>query len=250
MKQPPVTAKGLKESRPGRIGRLAIILISGPAIFLLFSVMSWVIIIGLQRLTNHWLIPHGPGTYIHLSSIPRLGLLDFPTDHMAFGAFLLNFPIGVIAIFWYLFLFCLCYNAWEAWLKLPKRDLILRRQGQLALAGKYGQGFLVGTAFFLLLCFPFIRRYEILTAHAILVKRTFDGHERVYPLDRLREIRRSVVAGKGGGVIFWDLKFSDGTSFTLDGGPSRQALAVLLGQPGVKANVRIVDGRVEKVPGN
>ena len=212
--------------------------------------MSWVIFIGLQRLTNHWLIPHDPGTYIHMGSIATLGLLDFPTDYMAFGAFFLNFPIGFIAIAWYLFLFFLCSNGRDAWLKLPKRDRTLRKHGQFALARKYVQGFLIGTAFCLLLCTPFIRRYEILTAHGILVKHAFDANEQVYPLERLREIHRSVVSGKGGGVIFWDFKFSDGTSFTMSGGPSRQALAILLGQPRVKANVRIVDGRLEKVLGN
>jgi len=113
-----------------------------------------------------------------------------------------------------------------------------------------GTGHLIGTSICFLLCFPFIRRYEILTTNAILVRHVLDANEQVYPLDRSREIHRSVVSGKGGGMIFWDFKFSDGTSFTMAGGPSRQALALLLGQPRVTANVRIVDGRVEEVPGN
>ncbi|WP_371767033.1 hypothetical protein [Massilia sp.] len=237
-------------SLPGRIRKLAIISIVAPAGLLLFSAMSWVIIVGLQRLTNHWLIPHDPGTYIHMSRIATLGLLDFPIDYMAFGAFLVNFPIGFIAITWYLFLFVLCSNGRDAWLKLPKKDRALRKRRQFALARKYGQGFLIGSAICFLLCFPFIRRYEILSTHAILVRHALDAHEQVYPLDRLREIHRSVVSEKGGGVIFWDFKFSDGTSFTMAGGPSRQALALLLGQPRVTANVRIVDGGVEKALGN
>jgi hypothetical protein len=117
------------------------------------------------------------------------------------------------------------------------------------LAKKYGKYFLIGTVICFLLCCPFIRRYEILTTRAIIVKHTFDWNEQVYPLDRLREIRRSVVSGKGGGVIFWDFKFSDGTAFTMDAGPNRQALGFLLGLPHVSANVRIVDGRLEKIPG-
>jgi hypothetical protein len=240
----------LKERVSSHIKQLAIISTAVPGGFLLFSVMSWVIIIGLQRVTDRWLIPHNPGTYVHMSSVATLGLLDFPTDYMALGAFLINFPIGFIAIVWYLFLFCLWSNGRDAWHKLPKRDRTLRKQRQLALARNYGQYFLIGTAFCVLLCSPFIRRYEILTAHAILVKHTFDWNEQVYPLDRLTEIHRSVVSGKGGGVIFWDFKFSDGTSFTMGDGPSRQALTVLLSMPRVKANVRIVDGRLEKVPGS
>lgn len=204
-----------KEGLRHRIGQLAIISIAAPAGFLLLSVMSWVSIIGLQRLTNRWLIPHDPGTYIHMGSIATLGLLDFPSDYMAFGAFLFNFPIGCIAIFWYLFLFGLCSNGRDAWLKLPRRNRALRTQRQVALARKYAQGVLIGTAICLLLCFPFIRRYEILTAEGILVKHAFDF-----------------------------------TSLTMSGGPNRQALAVLLGLPRVKANVRIVDGRLVKAPGN
>ncbi len=238
------------ESFLDRIRQLAIVSIVAPVGLLLFSAMSWVAIIGLQRLTDRWLIPHTPGTYIHLKRIATLGLFDFPTDYMAFGAFLINFPIGFIAIAWYLFLFGLWSNGLDAWRKLPKKDRALRKQRQLALARKYSQGFFIGTAVCLSLCYPFIRRYEILTAHAILVKHTFDYNEQVYPLDRLTEIYRSVVSARGGSVIFWDFKFNDGTSFTMGDGPSRQALTVLLSQPGIKANVRIVDGRLEKVPGS
>jgi len=131
------------ESLLGRIKKLAIISIVAPAVLLLFSAMSWVIIVGLQRLTNHWLIPHDLGTYIHMSRIATLGLLDFPIDYMACGAFLVNFPIGFIAIAWYLFLFVLCSNGRDAWLKLPKKDRALQRQRQFVLARKYGQGFLI-----------------------------------------------------------------------------------------------------------
>jgi len=239
--------------RPGlrdRIVKLAVVAIAGPAILFLFSALSWVVIIGLQHLTNRWLIPYEPGTYLHMKGVATRGLLDFPTDYMAFGAFLINFPVGCIAIAWYLFLFVLWSNGWDAWRKLPKRDRALRKQRQRALVRKYGQGCLIGTAFCFVLCYPFIRRYEILTADAIVVKHTFDVNERVYPLVRLREIYRSVVAGKGGGIIFWDFRFSDGTSFTMGDGPSRQALTVLLNRPGVKANVRIVDGRLENMPGS
>jgi hypothetical protein len=238
-----------KEGMFSQMKQLTIMSVVSPAVLLLFSALSWAIIIGLQRLTDHWLIPHDPGTYIHVNSIANLGLLDFPTDYMAFGAFLYNFPIGLIAIAWYLFLFSLCSNGWDAWHKLPKRDKAMRKQRQVALARNYCKYFLTGTAACFVLCFPFIRRYEILTAHALLVKETFDWNEQVHPLDRLTEIHRSVVSGKGGGVIFWDFNFNDGTYFTMDGGPSRQALTVLLRLPHVSANVRIVDGRLEKVPG-
>jgi len=208
------------------------------------SLLIWPVLLVLHAITRFCLIPHAPGTYVFLSGSLTYRLWDFPTDYMAFGVMFIDVPVGFIIIGWFLFLFTASVNGWEAWRRLPKRKRTLRRQRQVELARRASKVLLVGTCIFLACAFPFMRRYEILTDDALLVRGALDWNERVYPLSRLKEIRRS-VSGKG--LIGWDLRFDDGASFSMTA-PSRAALARLLARPGVNANVRFVDGRLEAVP--
>ena len=208
------------------------------------SMLIWPVLIALHAVTRCCLIPHAPGTYVFLNGALTYRLSDFPTDYMAFGVMVIDFPVGAIVAGWLLFLMGAAINGWDAWRRLPKRNRTLRRQRQVDLARRAMKVLVVGTCIFLAFAFPFLRRYEILTNDALLVRGALDWNERVYPLSRLKAIRRT-VSGKG--LIVWDVKFDDGRSFSMTA-PRREALARLLARPDVRANVRIVDGRLELVP--
>lgn len=238
--RPPITPRTVGRAMAFRLGLLG--LVAGG--MLACSLLVWPVLLALHAVTRCCLIPHAPGTYVFLSGPLTYRLWDFPTDYMAFGVVFIDVPVGFIIIGWFLFLFTASLNGWEAWRRLPKRKRTLRRQRQVELARRAAKVLLLGTCLFLAFAFPFMRCYEILTDDALLVRHALDWNERVYPLSRLKEIRRT-VSGKG--LIGWDVAFDDGASFSMHA-PSREALARLLARPHVRANVRIVDGRLELLP--
>ena len=154
-----------------RLGLLA--LVAGG--MLACSLLVWPILLALHAITRCCLIPHAPGTYVFLSGALTYRLWDFPTDYMAFGVVFIDGPVGFIIIGWFLFLFTASWNGWDAWRRLPRRNRALRRQRQVELARRAARVLFVGTCIFLAFAFPFLRRYEILTNDALLVRGRWTG---------------------------------------------------------------------------
>lgn len=247
-----MTTKNRRAPRPApspegmltKILRLPLILLGTGVVWLVFTLLSWPFIVGMQHLTDCCFIPHARGAYVPLGLVAAHGLFDMPADHMAAGLMFLNMPIGFIGIVWGIIMLGFAGEAWGRWKKLPKRNRVLRQERRRDLVRRLSRGAAIVTLAAFILCVPFIRQYEIVTDRAILVKHFFDWNEQVYPLAQLTRIHRSVT---GRGLVSWDFDFSDGRSFTMSS-PSIDALALLLARPGVRANVRIVDGHLQKTP--
>ncbi|MFC5475479.1 hypothetical protein [Paraherbaspirillum soli] len=231
------------EKRPSlavrAVKNIKICLVILPIVFLGWascSLLCWPVLLGLQKITDTFFIPYPSASYRSMNLLSHMGLLDFPRSFVgAFGVIFLNAPLGFLIMFWGIFCFCIAYNIVEAWRKLPKRNKALRSARQRELLLRTLKQFVVGTGVFFVLCIPFLRRYEVITADSICVKEFFDWHEQVYPLASLQRIQR-VVTGKG--LISWDLHFAGGPVYSTTA-PDMQVLEQLLSRPGVASNVEV-----------
>ncbi|HAT30194.1 MAG TPA: hypothetical protein DCW29_04885 [Janthinobacterium sp.] len=168
------------------------------------------------------------------------GLLDYPLDYSGLMTFVIDAPLGFLAMLWYLAIFIVISKAFDAANKMPRRDKAARAIKKNQMLRDLFRRSLGVTLFFLILCFPFVHRYEIFRDHELRVRGAFDWDDTVYPFSTLRTFRRTVT---GKGLIFWDLDFSDGRSLTTTA-PSIALIEKIVSLPGVETNVAVSDHHI------
>jgi hypothetical protein len=212
--------------------------------FLLLSALSWLVLLGLHYLKEHFFIPYPPGSYLHLNG----GFTAFPDSIIGIYSIMgLDMPNSMIVLLWGLILSLLLFSLPSNWQDLPAKSKKGQTRSELKaiLIKKFTKAIAISSLVFFVLCIPGMRTYQILTADHYSYVDYFSTQEKSLALVDLREVERYKY-GRANGLIGWHLLFKDGKDglnidFTA---PDIQALQKLLALPNVTSNVFIKEGNL------